>query len=347
MMRKWNEKCGQYLNDYHWMRNRYKWRILRCALFFFSSARALFIVEWDREYHECETNRNDESVSIANHAFWQWAMIIIAIIINKMTKAEKNDKDLSVKLNDAPSFRRWARERERGRQKKTSDTRQEKLYFDRVNIVAWEMITMFFHFTENELRRVFFVVCVCAAYAIGKCSHLMRSRYFKAESNRYSPLTCYCGACCCFASLFILFFFPKKKYRHCCYMLALWMLYDFVFFSSFGFLFVCFLLKWKKSKLLASLSFSVCVCVLVFSLCFFFHFPSFSFVSHSLLADILIPNIDLALNYVVVVILNFELYPARRCLDLEPNVRIPLNYIVNERIRNFYHFPNEKEMKHS
>lgn len=52
------------------------------------------------------------------------------------------------------------------KKKKKSDTRQDKLYFDRVNIVAWEMITMFFHFRKesgiefsSRVRRSFPFVC--------------------------------------------------------------------------------------------------------------------------------------------------------------------------------------------
>lgn len=130
-----------------------------------------------------------------------------------------------------------------------------------------------------------------------------------------------------------LFFFPQK-YRHCCYSLALWMLYDFVFF--FRLVFYLFVFFWNERNLnCLRVCLYSCMCVCWYFL-FVFHFTSFSF-SLSPLTDILIPNIDLTLNYVVVVSLNFELYPSLLRLNVGKNIRIPLNYTVNECIRNFYH----------
>lgn len=119
-----------------------------------------------------------------------------------------------------------------GARKRKQDTRQEKLYFDRVNIVAWEIITMFFHFRRTLSPPIFthFVcVCVCLRCRVRNTFASMRSRF---RLGHIASIDVFC--------IFFVLCLPVFLFR-CC-LLVLWILYDFCFSFCVFFLhlFVCF-----------------------------------------------------------------------------------------------------------
>lgn len=127
-------------------------------------------------------------------------------------------------------MKKWReREREcvRGRKRHTL---QNKLYFHRVNIVAWEIITMFFHFRKTLSPPIFTQfayecqwVCECMWCYHWVLNTSMRTSFI--EAILLPPLMwCVSSALSLSHSLFHLnFLFSFLCWFHsCCYLFLLW-----------------------------------------------------------------------------------------------------------------------------